>query len=193
MDLLRGAFEEVGLRVILVGGSAIEVWAPGAHVSDDRDLVVTGPPSSVSRPQRTASVLESLGFARKGMGWAREQLFLHVVGYDLDEPSVETTLGGCRFEVVKPEVPLADRLVGFRHWQGTTAYALQAAAMLAALGPDLDRAWLVDRLKREGASDALHAIEQWLASGQSLSEDDARAMQAQLQVPKPPTTGSAQL
>lgn len=65
--------------------------------------------------------------------------------------------------------------------------------MLAALGPDLDRAWLVDRLKREGASDALQAMEQWLASGQSLSEDDARAMQAQLQVPKPPTTGSAQL
>jgi hypothetical protein len=193
MDVLRGAFEEVGLRVILVGGSAIEVWAPGAHVSDDRDLVITGPPSTVPRPQRAAAVLESLGFVRKGMGWAREQLFLHVVGYDLDEPSVEAILGGHRFEVVKPEVPLADRLVGFRHWQGTTAYALQAAAMLAALGPDLDREWLLERLTREGATEALDAIEEWLASGKPLTEADAEAMQARLQARKPPTTGGAQL
>lgn len=189
MDVLRGAFEEAGLRVILVGGSAIEVWAPGAHVSDDRDIVVTGPPSGAPRPQRTAAILESLGFERKGMGWARGHLFVHVVGYDLEEPSIETSLGGCRFEVVRPEVPLADRLIGFRHWPGTTAYALQAAAMLSALGPDLDRDWLLGRLDREGATDALRAVEEWLASDRPLTAADAEAMQARLRAPKPPTIG----
>lgn len=186
MDVLRGAFEEAGLRVILVGGSAIEVWAPGAHVSDDRDLVVTGPAAGGSRPARAAAVLKALGFRRKGVGWGNGRLFLHVVGYDLDEPSVETELGGCRFEVVRAEVPLADRLVGFRHWPGTTSYALQAASMLAALGDALDRPWLLARLQQEGAVDALEAVERWLASGRPLTEADAEAMQAALRTPPSP-------
>lgn len=98
----------------------------------------------------------------------------------MDEPTVTADHGGRRFEIGRPEVVLADRLVGFRHWPGTTAWAVQAAAMLSSLGASLDRPWLLKRLEREGAVDALEAIEVWIASGRPLTEGGAEVLQDRL-------------
>lgn len=65
--------------------------------------------------------------------------------------------------------------------------------MLSASGPDLDRGWLLDRLEREGATNALHAIEAWLASGAPLTGADAAAMQARLRSRRTPHIGGAQI
>ncbi len=51
----------------------------------------------------------------------------------MQEPIATVELGPLRFEAVQPEVPLADRMVGFKYWPNTTSYGQQAIAMLEAL------------------------------------------------------------
>jgi hypothetical protein len=186
MAALSEAFNSHGLRAVLVGGSAIEVWAPGAHMSMDTDVVVTGRPSELPLPERAAAVLQELGFQKQGVGWELGSLFVHVVGYDVTEPVASVALGSLRFEAVKPEVLLADRMVGFKHWPNTTSYAQQAMAMLAALGNDLDEGWLRERLQSEGALDVLDALRGLMARNVSITEEELESLKRRLLDSPPP-------
>ena len=84
-------------------------------------------------------------------------------------PAEEVRVGDAEFRVVKKEVPLRDRLVGFKHWKHT-AYGEQAIDMIAAFGDDLDMSWLVPELERENSLDALEALRE-LASSQERVTD----------------------
>lgn len=99
MSALTEAFRTRDLGVVLVGGSAIEVWAPGAHISDDTDVVVTGP-SGASLHEQAADIMQSLGFRRRGLGWELGGLYVHLVDYRMDEPTTTVELGSLRFEAV---------------------------------------------------------------------------------------------
>lgn len=180
MGALTEAFRADNLRIVLVGGSAIEVWAPGAHVSDDTDVVVTGAPLGLPLPERAAAVLHELALTRQGLGWSLGSLYIHVVGYAMDEPTATVELGPVRFEVVQPEVPLADRMIGFKHWPNTTAYGQQAIAMLEALGDTLDEAWLRARLHQEDALDVLEALRALLQSEIPLTDQVLADLQRRL-------------
>lgn len=180
MSVLTEAFRNRGLRAVLVGGSAIEVLAPGAHLSDDTDVVVTGPTSDVPLHEQAAAVMESLGFQRAGMGWSLGDLFVHLVGYQMDDPTVSIDMGTLRFEIVQREVPLADRIIGFKHWPGATAYGTQALQMLASYGESLDEAWLRERLHKEQALDALDALRAVAARGDVITDDLLQQIHANL-------------
>ncbi len=65
MTLLDQAFRADGLSCVLVGGAAIEVHAPGAHISHDLDLVVDTWGLPDARAQ-IARVFDQLGFATDG-------------------------------------------------------------------------------------------------------------------------------
>ena len=79
---------------------------------------------------RARSIRQRSGSGRSGscerVGWELSPPFVHVVGYDITEPVSSVALGPLRFEAVKPEVLLADRMIGFKHWLTTTALEQQA-------------------------------------------------------------------
>jgi hypothetical protein len=79
--------------------------------------------------------------------------------------------------VLRKEILLGERIVGFKHWR-YTGYAAQALDMIAAFRNDLDSIILNAYLERENAVDAYRLLQELAASGTSIDED---VLQTQLQ------------
>ena len=152
--ILSDALGSHGFTVTLVGGSAIEVHAPGIYMSGDIDVVVE---KSVAATADRDEVFRSLGLERIGKHWRKGDLFIETVPGPVAGPTEEVDVGGATFRVVRTEVLLRDRIVGFKHWRHT-AYGDQAIAMLVAFGEDLDMEWLDPELAQEAAGDALQVL-----------------------------------
>ncbi|MBI4538150.1 MAG: hypothetical protein HY704_01400 [Gemmatimonadetes bacterium] len=170
--ILSEAFGDHGFTVTLVGGSAIEVHAPGIYMSGDIDVVIdrTGT-ATADRDQ----VFATLGLERMGRHWRRGDLFIETVPGPVAGPAEEVEVGGAAFRVVRKEVPLRDRVVGFKHWRHT-AYGDQAIAMLIAFGDDLDMEWLDPELAREDAQDALEALHKLARSNTPVTHERLLAL-----------------
>jgi hypothetical protein len=173
----------------LVGGGAIEFHAPGSYATDDTDLIVEGPRRESLRAE-VERVFFDLCFAKRGRHWVREKLFVEVPGASMDDPVHECTIGGYDLRVVKPEVVLAERIVGFKHW-GYTAYGLQSIAMVAAFGSEIDEDWLYSRLEREDAVDAYLALRALEAASQPITDAELRAVLERLKSNRNDESGPA--
>lgn len=175
--ILNEAFEARGFSVTLVGGSAIEVHAPGIYMSGDIDVVIEGTRgATVERDQ----VFEALGFERMGRHWRHGELFVETVSGPVAGPTEDVEIGGAAFRVVRKEVPLRDRIVGFKHWRHT-AYGDQAIAMLIAFGDRLDREWLERELGTEDARDALEALQELARSDAPVTHERLLSLADDLQ------------
>ncbi len=84
----------------------------------------------------------------------QEPACVEVHSTGLADSSEWMRVGSAVLRVVKKEVVLADRIIGFRQW-GVLAYGQQAIDLLAAFEDELDEAWLQERLRREGSVAAL--------------------------------------
>lgn len=177
-SILIQAFEQDGLDATLVGGSAIELFAPGIYKSDDLDFVVEGKAESGIR-DRIHDVLTALGFERDARHWHRGRLYVEVPGHSMLEPTQLVSIGAFRVKVVTKEVLLADRIVGFRQW-GYTGHGQQAIDMIAAFGTEIDEEFLIPRLKKEGSLDAFEPLKRLGASGGAVSEEVLQALLAKL-------------
>jgi len=165
--VLYRAFDDSGLRSVVVGGSAIEIHAPGTYVSGDIDLVVE---RLQQQDVEIDDVFSSLGFQRKGRHWRIGDLFVEVPSRILSDPSEVMRVGNAVFEVVRREVVLADRIVGFRQWE-VHAWGQQAIDLLAAFGDDLDEGWLRRKLESEGSLDALDPLRTLAESQEPVSRE----------------------
>jgi hypothetical protein len=163
-----------GMRATLVGGGAIEFHASDVYTTSDLDLVVEGQ----SREELDHALTE-FGFARRGRHWVLGDLFVEVPGHVMADPVDVVAVGSLSLRVVRREVVLADRIVGFKHW-GATAYGAQAVALLALFGETLDEALVRERLRREDAEDALVALRELARAEQSVSEGALQAVLARL-------------
>src|SRR5205823_723395 len=114
-----------GMEATLVGGGAIEFHAPDVYVTTDLDLIVEGRP----RVELDAA-LTGFGFVRRGRHWVMDELFVEVPGNWMSDPVDVVDVGGLTLRVIRREIVLADRIIGFKHWR-TTAYGAQAIALLA--------------------------------------------------------------
>ena len=157
-----------GMEATLVGGGAIEFYAPETYATSDIDLVVEGRPRT-----EIDGALTAFGFDRSGRHWVRGDLFVEVPGTVMSDPVEELSAGGIRLRVVRREVVLADRIIGFKHW-GASAYGAQAIALLAALGDIIDEALLRERVRAEHAEDALDVLWAMARSGARVGEVDLR-------------------
>jgi len=166
-----------GLEATLVGGAAIEFYSPGAYVTSDIDLVVERQRPGPSLEPALARTFASLGFERTGRHWTRDDVFVEVPGTQVTNPTVTFAVGPYQLRVLRKEILLGERIVGFKHWR-YTAYAAQALDMLAAFRDDLDSIILNAYLERENAVDAYRLLEELAASGTSIDED---VLQAQLE------------
>lgn len=151
-----------GMEATLVGGAAIEFHAPGVYATSDLDFVVEGRARA-----ELDDALTEFGFLRRGRHWVRGDLFVEVPGNWMSDPVEVVAVGPLQLRVVRCEVVLADRIIGFKHWR-TTAYGAQALALLATLGSSLDEGMLRERLRAEDAEDALEALRTLAAAGEGV-------------------------
>jgi hypothetical protein len=86
------------------------------------------------------------------------------------DPVDEIAVGPLTLRVARREVVLADRIIGFKHWK-TTAFGAQAIVLLGLFGTSLDEAWLRQRLRSEGAEDALDALTHLAQAGGKVSTE----------------------
>lgn len=150
--IVSEVLRERGMEATLVGGGAIEFHAPGVYATSDLDFIVEGRPRS-----EIDAALTSFGFERKGRHWMLGELFVEVPGNWMSDPVDVIDVDGLRLRVLRREIVLADRIIGFKHWR-STAYGAQAFALLQVFGASIDEALLRDRLRAEHAEDALAAL-----------------------------------
>jgi hypothetical protein len=174
--IVSEALRNEGLEATLVGGGAIEFYNPGSYVTSDIDLVV----ERQRHVTRLEPILErtftSLGFTRAGRHWSRDDVFVEVPGTRVTDPTATFAVGPFTLRVLRKEILLGERIVGFKHWR-YTAYGAQALDMMAAFGDDLDAVMLNEYLVRENAVDAFQVLEE-LAAGKTTI--DATVLEAQL-------------
>jgi hypothetical protein len=177
--VLSEAFESVGLRCTVVGGSAIEIHAPGVYKSDDIDLVIHTDRGIRGDP-RVADVFGGLGFEPEGRLWVRGDLVVDPPSARLSDPDEVVTVGPATFRVVKKEVLLRDRIVGFKWWPNALSYGQQAIDMLDAFGDQLDLDWLRPALESEQAFDAFVELRSLAESGGEVTEAILRGLRDRL-------------
>jgi hypothetical protein len=151
------------MRATLVGGGAIEFYAPGSYATTDIDLVV-----ELGTREKLAGVFESLGLTRKDRHWVLDDVFVEVPGTWQSDPVEEFPIGPFTLRVVRKEIVLADRIVGFRYWK-YWAYGLQAIDMMNSFGAELDVEALRHALRREQAEDAYELLASLGASGEPMT------------------------
>lgn len=154
-SILSRALESEGLRATLVGGSAIEVHAPGIYKSGDMDFVIEG---SGEVRDKAAKVFRDLGFEPSGRHWKRGDLFVEIPSHDLVGPSELVRVGSFPFRVASKEALLAARITGFKHWPNAISFGQQAIDMIAAFGQDLKEDLLQRLLAQEDAQDAYREL-----------------------------------
>jgi hypothetical protein len=144
-------FAARGHELTVVGGSAIALWDPTAHVSHDIDLV------GAVLPDELDDVLTGeLGFERIGRHWLRRDLRLAVeVPAWVLEPLGAATASIDGIAVISLEDLVLDRVEG---WHATGAFESwrQAARLLGH--PLLDPGYLEQRSVSLGLADVLTVI-----------------------------------
>lgn len=173
-ELLR----QHGMVATLVGGGAIEFHAPGVYATSDLDLIVEGR----TRVELDA-VLLTFGFERRGRHWVLGDLFVEVPGNWMSDPVEVVQVGALSLRVVRREIVLADRIIGFKHWR-TTAYGAQALALLEVLRASLDERLLRERLRSEDAEDAYEALLALSATRRSVGVDELETLLQTLHQPR---------
>jgi hypothetical protein len=120
------------MQATLVGGGAVEFYVPHSYATTDIDLVVERFMSSVAD-----EVFNGLGLVKHGRHWTRGDLYVEVPSTHLSEPADVFLVGALTLRVIRKEYVLADRIVGFRHWN-YWGYGVEAMEMIRALGSELD-------------------------------------------------------
>lgn len=144
-----------GEEVILVGGSAVDVYATGRQPSLDVDIVTEVRPA--------ATVIESWGFERKkGRVWRREDMAMDIdlrgknfTGSRRRIRTFATPYGPVR--VISPEDLIAKRLSELKHWPTGPKWRRRIEEQLTTLlsEPGLDDAYLAFLAKRDDIVDIL--------------------------------------
>jgi hypothetical protein len=157
--------EEAATDIVIVGGSAIEVYSSGRYVSGDIDVV--GERSSI------IGALERWGFRREGRLWSRSDLELWVdpVGryYTGDVAKLRVVLtpyGLVRLASV--EDLIAKRLIETKVWpRGGTELFEQAVALAAEYHDEIDWGYVTRVAEQDGAEDLVPELRRRLAPPRS--------------------------
>jgi hypothetical protein len=142
---------ETGSEVIVVGGSAIEVYTRGGYVSGDIDVV--------GEEERIQRVLKHWGFHKDGRLWIRRdwKIAMDIVGrhYTGDRTrtrELSTPYG--RVRIAGVEDLIAKRLASAKHWT-LPGDVTQAAQLLAGFHDEIDWKYLQEVATRYEVTDLL--------------------------------------
>ena len=149
---------ESGSDVVIVGGSAIQVYSDDTYVSGDVDIV--------GDRDRVISLLREWGFKKEGRLWSSPTLalFIDLVGtYYKGETkrlqTVATPFGPVKIASVEDLV--AKRLIEIKVWGQSGKELFDQALVLAAeYGDRMDWAHVIAVARREGAADLVLELRQ---------------------------------
>jgi hypothetical protein len=141
--LVCHALSDAGIIVTLTGGACVSIWSEGRYVSDDLDLIESGP---VPRDQIRA-VLGKLGFSehRRHFTHPDTKFFIEfpngplMVGHEQVTQATERETAGGRLRLLSPTDCVKDRLAAFYHWRDTQSLE---QALLVAKAQTIDLAEL---------------------------------------------------
>jgi hypothetical protein len=164
------AAEAGDLDVVVVGGSAIEVYTKGAYVSADIDLV--GPREALAR------TLLRRGFEHESRVWFHRgwRLTLDLVGPRYNGRSdrtqrVETPYGPVR--LAGPEDLIVKRMISAAYWKIPDDFN-QAVLLAVRLRDVLDWAYLEEQSRRELVSQLLPQLRERMAAVSVLGTQGTR-------------------
>lgn len=166
--IISEALRRRGMVATLVGGGAIEFYAPEGYVTHDIDLVVETLRGLMDRAMLDAA-FSDLGFTKQGRHWVREDVYVEVPGSYLEDPFEQHQVGPYTIRVVRPEVVLVGRLVEFDQ-TGHTGHGAQAALLLQTMGDSWDEVLLRDLLARERCGNVYNALVRIVESGEPISD-----------------------
>jgi hypothetical protein len=138
-------------------------------VTSDIDLVVERR-QGIDFDKSLANALTGLGFSRAGRHWVRGDLFVEIPSSSLTDPTEVFSLGSYTLRVIRKEIVLGERIVGFKHWR-YTGFGAQAIDMIAAFGDELDEPLLREYLRREAAEDAFESLRRLSRSGKIITQE----------------------
>jgi len=158
--LLSREIKSTELPIVVVGGSAIEIYTDGAYVSGDIDIV--------GNRSALASVLESWGFIRKGREWYHERWKLAIdivndhVGMTGSRELIRTIVtpyGAVRLAAI--EDLITKRLVSAKYWN-IPSDREHAAILARKFRAELDRIYLSEATTRAQVADEWGELERRL-------------------------------
>ncbi len=151
IDVLAGRFDAHGLSMTVVGGSAVALWDPLAHVSRDIDLV-----GVATERELDAVFCDELGFEREGRHWVDETLAIavEVPAWTLEPDGAEAVLID-EILVISLEDLILDRV---DQWHATGAFEASRQAGRLLAHELLDEERLERRAAAVGTTDALAAV-----------------------------------
>jgi len=153
---LTRQLQEYGIRPVLVGGTALEVYTAGAYATGDMDIVVANRDVAVH-------ALGEMGFQPHGRHWFHAQWEVAVEIPDTDLAGDYGRL--LELEIADGEVVycigiedlLIDRLNAAVHWQSSED-ARWAKNLLRNHAMRLDWDYLWQRAREEGTAQVLEAL-----------------------------------
>lgn len=180
--LLSLAFEKVGVSPVVVGGSALEIHAPGVDKSDDIDIVAEGiglANDVISAPE-VEEVATKLEIEREGRLLFIDNWVIDLVGRTLEGEPDSLDTGDGTILVLAQEDVIADRIRIFLHWDDVSA-GLQAAELIGVLGDDLDWKRLEEQcLEHSEERSAVGQLRQLIDSGDEINRKRLQEIQEEL-------------
>ena len=164
LRLLGSAMEEVTAanqqRPILVGGAALLLWTTGRYVSGDFDLVGVDPKPmeealirrGVRREDRRGHLKRDLYHPTLDIGVEFVSGRLFDGNADPNRLRLVTITPGSRVLVIPVEDVIADRLGQYASHPKSSRAMLQQAVQAWQLAPEIDNAYLDERIRTEKAS-----------------------------------------
>ena len=168
--VITTALDRAGMRATLVGGAAIEFYAPGAYATTDLDFVVEG-----RTREAIDETLTSIGMQRQGRHWVLDDLYVEVPSHYLSESANSFEVGPFTLRVIRKEYVLADRIIGYRWWK-YAGYAVQAVNMMLPFGENIDDVLIRAHLRKEGAEDTYDLLLRFAASGVPAEPETLEAL-----------------
>lgn len=163
--LVSTALAEFGMRATLVGGGAIEFYAPESYATSDIDLVVER-----STREKLNDVFSRLGMKKIARHWCIGDIVVEVPNDDLEDPFEVFSVGEFQLRVIRREIVLAERVIGYRYWK-TWAYGIQAIEMIKAFGATVDPDVLRKRLRMDQAEEAYELLVSIAESGEVVDSE----------------------
>ena len=143
-SLCAAVFRERGIRLVVVGGSAIEFYTEGAYVSGDLDLCVESAPVSLT-PYLRQEIMARLGAVGGPRSWRIAGAFVDVLANfeNLARTPIRTLHGPYGEVRISPVEELIVERVLVGHYTGEYPPAIACARKLiaAALQGEVETDW----------------------------------------------------
>lgn len=157
LAVVTEALAAAGVRPVVVGGLAVELYTAGGYSTSDIDMVT--PYTSKVNP-----IMESLGFVREGRHWLHAEIDVFI---EMPEPPlagsadkiVAMSVQGLPVYVIGVEDLIMDRLRAFEHWKSKDD-GRWATQLIAFQSDRIDWAYLRKQVTEEGLDDAFERMKQ---------------------------------